>query len=64
MLLKALGAHVGIIQTKEGLEGKLYSWNDEVASNAIEVHIHNLRKKLPADFIRTVRGVGYMVPRQ
>ena len=64
MLLKALVEHVGIIQTKEGLEGKLYSWNDEVASNAIEVHIHNLRKKLPADFIRTVRGIGYMVPRQ
>ncbi|PUA27013.1 MAG: DNA-binding response regulator [Cellvibrio sp. 79] len=64
MLLKALVEHVGIIQTKEGLEGKLYSWGDEVASNAIEVHIHNLRKKLPADFIRTVRGIGYMVPRQ
>lgn len=64
MLLKALVEQVGIIQTKEGLEAKLYSWGDEVASNAIEVHIHNLRKKLPADFIRTVRGVGYMVPRQ
>ncbi|MDZ4261949.1 MAG: winged helix-turn-helix domain-containing protein, partial [Pseudomonadota bacterium] len=43
---------------------KLYSWGDEVASNAIEVHIHNLRKKLPPDFIRTLRGIGYMVPRQ
>lgn len=64
MLLKALVEHVGVIQTKEGLEAKLYSWGDEVASNAIEVHIHNLRKKLPADFIRTVRGIGYMVPRQ
>ncbi len=64
MLLKALVEHVGIIQTKEGLEAKLYSWGDEVASNAIEVHVHNLRKKLPADFIRTVRGVGYMVARQ
>lgn len=64
MLLKALVEQVGIIQTKEGLEARLYSWGDEVASNAIEVHIHNLRKKLPADFIRTVRGVGYMVPRQ
>ncbi|QEY16967.1 response regulator [Cellvibrio sp. KY-GH-1] len=64
MLLKALVEHVGIIQTKEGLEGKLYSWGDEVASNAIEVHIHNLRKKLPADFIKTLRGIGYMVPRQ
>lgn len=63
MLLKALVEHVGIIQTKEGLEGKLYSWDDEIASNTIEVHIHNLRKKLPAEFIRTVRGIGYMVPR-
>jgi two-component system, OmpR family, response regulator len=62
MLLKALVEHVGVIQTKEGLEAKLYSWGDEVASNAIEVHIHNLRKKLPDQFIRTVRGIGYMVP--
>lgn len=64
MLLKALVEHVGVIQTREGLEAKLYSWGDEVASNAIEVHIHNLRKKLPPDFIRTLRGIGYMVPRQ
>ena len=63
MLLKALVEHVGLIQTKEGLEAKLYSWGDEVASNAIEVLIHNLRKKLPENFIRTVRGIGYMVPR-
>lgn len=62
MLLKALVEHVGVIQTKESLEAKLYSWGDEVASNAIEVHIHNLRKKLPDQFIRTVRGIGYMVP--
>lgn len=63
MLLKALVEQVGIIQTREGLEAKLYSWGDEVASNAIEVHIHNLRKKLPPNFIRTLRGIGYMVPR-
>ncbi|MDR7090483.1 MULTISPECIES: response regulator [Cellvibrio] len=64
MLLKALVEHAGVIQTREGLEAKLYSWGDEVASNAIEVHIHNLRKKLPPNFIRTLRGIGYMVPRQ
>lgn len=64
MLLKALVENLGIIQTRESLEAKLYSWNDEVASNAIEVHIHNLRKKLPLNFIRTIRGVGYMVSRQ
>lgn len=62
MLLKALVEHVGVIQTKESLEAKLYGWGDEVASNAIEVHIHNLRKKLPDQFIRTVRGIGYLVP--
>lgn len=61
MLLKALMENAGVIQTREGLEAKLYSWGDEVASNAIEVHIHNLRKKLPPDFIRTLRGIGYMV---
>jgi len=64
MLLKCLMESAGIIHTREGLEGKLYSWGDEVASNAIEVHIHTLRKKLPPNFIRTVRGVGYMVSRQ
>lgn len=61
MLLKALMEAAGVIQTREGLEAKLYSWGDELASNAIEVHIHNLRKKLPAGFIRTLRGIGYMV---
>ena len=61
MLLKALMENAGVIQTKERLEGQLYSWGEEVSSNAIEVHIHNLRKKLPQDFIRTVRGVGYRV---
>jgi two-component system, OmpR family, response regulator len=63
MLLKALVENVGIIQTREGLETKLYSWGDDIASNAVEVHIHNLRKKLPPNFIKTLRGIGYMVPR-
>jgi DNA-binding response OmpR family regulator len=63
MLLKALVEKVGVIQTREGLETKLYSWDDDIASNAVEVHIHNLRKKLPPNFIKTLRGIGYMVPR-
>ncbi len=63
MLLKALVENVGVIQTREGLETKLYSWDDDIASNAVEVHIHNLRKKLPPNFIKTLRGIGYMVPR-
>lgn len=61
MLLKALMENSGRIQSKQQLESKLYEWGDEVASNTIEVHVHNLRKKLPKDFIKTIRGVGYCV---
>ncbi|NOR41447.1 MAG: response regulator [Gammaproteobacteria bacterium] len=61
MLLKALMENAGRIQTRENLESRLYGWGEEVASNAIEVHIHHLRKKLVPDFIKTVRGVGYTV---
>jgi len=61
MLLKALMENAGRIQTREALETKLYAWGEEVSSNAIEVHIHNLRKKLVPDFIQTIRGVGYVV---
>ena len=39
----------------------LYGWDEEVDSNALEVHIHNLRKKLNANYIRTIRGIGYMI---
>ena len=61
MLLKALMENAGKVQTRNNLESKLYSWEDEIASNALEVHIHNLRKKFGAEFIKTVRGVGYTV---
>ncbi len=61
MLLKALMQNAGKIMTRDSLESKLYSWGDEISSNAIEVHIHHLRKKLPEGFIKTVRGVGYKV---
>ncbi|MCW8830811.1 MAG: response regulator [Gammaproteobacteria bacterium] len=61
MLLKALMENAGKVQTRNALESKLYGWEDEIASNALEVHIHNLRKKFGADFIKTVRGVGYTV---
>ncbi len=64
MLLKALMERAGSIQTKEALEARLYSWGEEIASNAIEVHIHNLRKKLEPGFIQTVRGMGYMVKKR
>lgn len=61
MLLTALVENAGRVLTRERLEQALYGWDDEVESNALEVHVHHLRKKLSPDFIRTVRGVGYSV---
>jgi len=52
------------VLSREQIEQHLYSWGQEVDSNAIEVHIHNLRKKLGATSILTVRGVGYMLPKE
>jgi len=62
-LLDALIARPGAILSRAQLEEKLYSWKDEISSNAVEVYVHGLRKKLGAEFIRNVRGVGYMVPK-
>ncbi|TDG11864.1 response regulator transcription factor [Seongchinamella unica] len=62
MLLKTLMESSGKVLTREALETRLYSWGEEVASNALEVHIHHLRKKLPDKMIKTVRGIGYTVP--
>ena len=62
-LLEALLARPGVILSRSQLEDKLYGWSDPVESNAVEVHIHALRKKLGAEFIRNVRGVGWMVAR-
>ena len=59
MLLKALMQNAGRVLTRASLEAKLYSWGEEVSSNAIEVHIHHLRKKLGSKVIKTIRGVGY-----
>ena len=59
-LLEALLARPGAILSRAQLEDKLYGWNDGVESTAVEVHIHALRKKLGADLIRNVRGVGWM----
>ncbi|MBK9442253.1 MAG: response regulator transcription factor [Comamonadaceae bacterium] len=58
-LLHALMLNTGRVLSREQLEQQLYSWGYEVESNAVEVHIHHLRKKLRADVIQTVRGVGY-----
>jgi len=61
MIVKSLMENKGRIQSKTQLENKLYEWGEEVSSNTIEVHIHNARKKLPSDFIKNIRGVGYTV---
>lgn len=60
-LLEALMLRPGTVISKDKLEESIYRWGDEIASNAIEVHVHNLRRKLGADRIRNLRGVGYRV---
>lgn len=60
-LLEALIDRAGAVLSRAQLEQRLYGWNEEVESNAVEVHIHNLRKKLGRDLIRNVRGIGYML---
>ncbi|HEY0065593.1 MAG TPA: response regulator transcription factor [Telluria sp.] len=62
-VLEALIARPGAVLSRAQLEEKLYSWRDEVSSNAVEVYIHGLRKKLGSELIQNVRGVGYMVPK-
>jgi len=62
-LLRVLMERAGRIVRRESLEQSLYGLERGVESNAIEVHVHGLRRKLGPDTIRTVRGVGYMVPR-
>ncbi len=58
-LLQALLQHPGRILSRAQLEERLYGWGEEIESNVVEVHLHTLRRKLGADFIRNVRGVGY-----
>jgi two-component system response regulator QseB len=60
-LLEALLERPGQVLSRAQLEERLYGWGEEVESNAVEVHIHNLRKKLGAEYIQNVRGVGYRV---
>ncbi|MDE1952628.1 MAG: response regulator transcription factor [Betaproteobacteria bacterium] len=63
-VLEALIARPGVILSRTQLEEKLYSWKDEISSNAVEVYVHSLRKKLGADFIRNIRGMGYVISRE
>lgn len=61
-LLYLLLLSAGKVKTRAQLEEQLYCWGDAVESNALEVHVHHLRRKLGAELIRTVRGVGYIIP--
>ncbi len=61
-VLEPLIARPGRVLSRPQLEEKLYSWRDDVSSNAVEVYIHGVRKKLGADLIQNVRGLGYLVP--
>jgi two-component system OmpR family response regulator/two-component system response regulator QseB len=63
-LLHALMLNADRVLSREQIEQHLYSWGKEVDSNAVEVHVHNLRRKLGSVLIRTVRGVGYILPRE
>ena len=63
-VLEPLLARPGAVLSRAQLEEKLYSWKDDISSNAVEVYIHNVRKKLGPDLIQTVRGLGYVVPRE
>ena len=61
-LLQALLEQPGVPLSRARLEERLYGWGEEVESNAIEVYIHSLRRKLGSECIRNIRGVGYLVP--
>ena len=62
-VLEPLIARPGMVLSRQQLEDKLYGWGDEVSSNAVEVYIHGLRKKLGPELVLNVRGVGYLVPK-
>ncbi|MGH8217352.1 MAG: response regulator transcription factor [Steroidobacteraceae bacterium] len=62
-VLEALLLRPGAILSRAQIEDRLYGWGGEIESNAVEVYIHSLRRKLESETIRTVRGVGYCVPK-
>jgi DNA-binding response OmpR family regulator len=59
-----LRAGAGGVLSRQQLEARLYNWQDAVGSNAVEVHVHHLRRKLGEGLIQTMRGVGYFIPRE
>lgn len=60
-ILKILMENIGKVVSKGFLENSLYSWDDSVESNAVEVHIHHLRKKIGQNIIKTIRSIGYII---
>ncbi len=62
-VLEPLLSRPGTVLSRAQLEEKLYGWGDDVSSNAVEVYVHGIRKKLGADLIHNIRGVGYLVPK-
>ncbi|HEY4072902.1 MAG TPA: response regulator transcription factor [Herbaspirillum sp.] len=62
-IVEALMLRPGAILSRAQLEERLYGWGEEIASNAVEVHVHGIRRKLGDDFIQNLRGVGYFIPK-
>jgi len=62
-VLETLMSRPGVVFSRAQLEEKLYSWKDDISSNAVEVYIHGLRKKLGSEIIQNVRGLGYLMPK-
>jgi two-component system response regulator QseB len=63
-VLEALLQRPGAVLSRAQLEDRLYGWDEPIGSNAVEVYVHGLRRKLGSDIIRTLRGVGYFIPKQ
>lgn len=63
-LLQVFMSNAGRVLTREQLASALYAWGEEIESNAIDVHLHHLRKKLSPDIVQTLRGVGYLMPKE
>lgn len=62
-LLQELMLNAGRVLSREQLEERMYRWGEAVESNAVEVHVHHVRRKLGANVVKTIRGVGYVMPR-
>lgn len=63
-ILEILASNAGRVMPRQRIEESIYGWGSDVGSNTLEVHIHNLRKKLGSEWIRTIRGIGYMMEQE